>query len=182
MKTSVRIISVVGLIAAVGGPAAYALPPDRTITYEIHDIPTDPQSDVTFILDLDISAVVATVEGDAIGWDITAAVFTQPGGTGSTIWSIADPYVDTPSGLWWVDHADINRPSLAEFIFPPSLVGTAEPDDPQDDDLNYDLVGVEYQGTPPYTVTSGLDYSFALAAEPEKPIKDGNDEPTDVVG
>lgn len=157
-----------------------ALPNDRTITYAIHETPTDPLSAVVFIVRLDASAVVAGVDEDSIGWDITSATFTQPDAGGDTVWTVVDPALGTPDGLWWVDHADIHKPTLGEFVLPPALVGTANPADPLDDDLEYDLVGVSYPGRLPYNVTARLDYTFALAAEPETPIEDGQEDPVDV--
>lgn len=181
MKPVVPLSIVASLMAAVGSPAARALPADRTILYQIHETPTNPESPVVFKIELEISAVMADPEEDTIGWEVTEAVFTIVDTGGDIVWSIAEPDVDTPDGLWWVEHADVTKPVQSEFVLAPPLAGTADPDDPQDDDLLYDFVGAEFQGTPPYQTTGAMYYTFAMAADPEEPVEDGDPrEPVDV--
>ncbi len=159
-----------------------ALPDEQIIEYRVHEIPTDPESTVVFVVRLELTA--ADSDGNEIGWEITTAEFRQPGSGGDTIWAENSPYVDTADGLWWIEHADPEAPEESEFVLPPWLAGIATADNPQDDDLDYDLEGVEYSppplpGDPPYENTAALDYSFTLSQE-EEPLEEGDDEPVDV--
>ncbi|MEE9296951.1 MAG: hypothetical protein V3W34_18560 [Phycisphaerae bacterium] len=174
-------VLITGTVVGTTYTAANAvLPDDQTVEYRIHETPTDPKSAVVFVVRLELTAEDSA--GYEVGWEITTAQFRQPG-TPDTTWTEDYPYVDTTDGLWWVKHADPEAPEASEFVLPPWLLSTATADDPQDDDLDYDLEGVAYSlppppGEPPYENTAALDYSFTLAQQ-EILLVEGDDEPVD---
>lgn len=176
-SNTLHTVLIVGMVVGTTYTAARAeLPDDQIVEYRVHETPTNPESAVVFAVRLELRAVDSDANG--VGWEITTAKFRQP----DTTWTEDSPYIDSPDGLWWVDHADPNAPEESEFVLPPLLVGTATADDPLDDDLDYDLEGVEYSpppGEPPYENTGALDYSFTLAHE-EDPLEEGDDEPVEV--
>ncbi len=172
-----RTIPMTIAVAAMLAVPAFGLPPDQVITYDIHDDPTDPESRVVFSVRLQLEA--ADSNATQVGWDITVIKFKQINPGPDTMWSKRDPL----SGLWWVDHADTENPVLEEFTEPPHLEGTADPLDPSDPDLDYDLQGVAAPPPvppeePPYFVTTILDFIFWLVGEPE-PEVEGDDMPVD---
>ena len=167
-------------------PEQPVYPVDRVITYSIHEIPTDPSSDVVFVVSLDLTA--ADLDGSWVGWEIESAEFRQPGigGGADTVWTKSSPFIDTVDGLWWIEHVDPTAPEVAEFVMPPELLGTAAADDPANADLEYDLVGVVYTPpappeTPPYENTSALAFAFTEEGQAE-PIEEADEEPADTVG
>lgn len=179
MRTIPMTIAVAAMLAA----PAFGLPPDETITYEIHEDPQDPESRVIFVVKLALEAEDS--DSSSVGWRIAMAKFRKVEQGPDTDWIIEDPYVPTADGLWWVEHADIDAPALDEFTEPPHLSGTADPMDPSDPDLDYDLQGVSYvppepPEEPPYFVTTILDYIFWMVGEPE-PEVEGDEEPADTV-
>jgi len=163
-------------------PQIPVLPPDRMITYTIHETPTDPESDVVFTIAMYLAA--GDRDGDSVGWNIVYIDFLQPDtGNPDTTWTEDSPYVDSADGLWWIDHADGTFPDVSEFDLPPLMVGTAAADDPNDDDLEFDFEGVTYTTPPggdPYANNVALTYFLALAPTPTVPIEEGGDEPVDV--
>ena len=183
-----RIKSVIaGAVAAVSlgiVPLALAngLPEDQSVYYYIHDNPTQATSNVVFTIRLDLTA--ADSDGDAVGWEITAIEFRQVGArpTLDTLWSDTSPTVDSPDGLWWVEHSDAAFPALEEFTLPPKLLGLAIGQDPLDKNLDYDLKGVAYvpplEGAP-FEITGALTYVFTEEEE-EDPVEQGKDEPIEL--
>lgn len=170
------------LLAGSPFEARAQLPPDQSIEYVIRQTPTDPESTIVFLVRLELTAMDSDATG--VGWEIGSAEFRQPGtgGASDTVWSDILPAVDSPDGLWWVDHADNRVPQESEFVLPPWLMGTAPADDPANDDLDYDFEGVTYTPPPagaPFENTGALDYSFTLAAAQE-PVEEGDDEPVEV--
>ena len=165
------------VLAATNGAAA-TLPDDVTIEYAIHQIPTDADSEVIFVVTLYLTA--QDQQGDAVGWSITRVDINQPGAksTGVT-WTEYDPYVDTVDGLWWVEHVDVANPALAEFLVPPLIEGLGQPDDTAREDLSYAFNGDVYLAPPggaPYENTAAASYSFdegltRLAAGEEEPAE-----------
>lgn len=188
-KMWLRVITPVAFSVMFGGDPANALPDDRWAEYTVYETPNDPQSDVVFIVRLHLVAdQQINGEGTAgsIGWEVTGMDFTQPGTPSDTLWTEDSPSVDTPDGLWWVDHADLSNPDTAEFALPPSLVGTATADDPADEDLDYDLAGEEYTppaapGEPPHEVTGSLTFDSYLATS-QAAVEEGDDEPIRISG
>lgn len=188
-KMWLRVITPVVFSAMFGGDSASALPDDRWAEYTVYETPSDPQSDVVFIVRLHLVAdqqITGQGTEGSVGWDVTGIDFTQPGTPSDTLWTEASPSVDTPDGLWWVGHADLGNPDAAEFALPPSLVGTATADDPADEDLDYDLVGEVYTPPaapeePPHEITGSLTFDSYLATS-QAEVEEGDDEPIRIGG
>ena len=165
-------------------PVGFAVPNSLEVSFWIHDDPSDPESDVTFKIKLALTE--SDSDGDSIGWDVTSIEFRQIHASGpDTVWVESSPSVPTGDGLWWVTHADPTDPQTDEFVMPPNLSGTAVAQDSKDDDLDYDFEGVTYTpppppGEPPYEVTAGMDYYFALALWPPIIIITDDDVPVEV--
>lgn len=155
------------------------LPADRTVYLYMYEVPGDPESDIVFSVGLDLEAV--DVDGVWVGWEVTSAKFIEPG-TPDTVWIENSPAVDSPDGLWWVEHVDLQDPQHDEFTLPPLLEGTATAEEPLGADLEYTLEGASYDpppGGPPFDVTAAVDYIFTVEGE-EDPKKEGDDEPVEV--
>ena len=153
------------------------LPPDQTVYYKIRETPKDPESDVVFVLQLEVEAVDS--DGDWIGWEVTTLEIRKPPGTGQswTIWTENSPSVDTTDGLWRIEHADPQAPKLSEFLEPPLIEGTVAAEDPSNPDMEYSVDGVVYQapalpGGPPFAPTGALDYVLTYEGE-EEPAAEG---------
>ena len=142
-KTSLAIFSVL-ILAANSGTALAELPADVQIKYYIHDDRTDPDSPIVFKVLLDLEAKDSS--GDSVGWFITQAEFRQPNSDPDpdTVWTDTTVDVDTPDGLWWVDHADTRAPDAGEFDLPPLITGIADAEASSSDDLDYEWEGVIY--------------------------------------
>jgi hypothetical protein len=170
-------VGLVGVGAVLPGAAYGQLPPGRAVVYELHEVPSDPQSAVVFTITFALTALEQ--DGNWIGWEITSASFQQPG-TGRR-WTQSLPFVATTDGLWWVEHADPTAPDTGEFVDAPLLYGTAWNENGAGPDLNFDLAGHAAAGAGPYTNTAMLDYSFSTTALVEEdPPPSGDDDPTDV--
>ena len=150
MKTRVVIAGLVAAMSLVVVSPAVAggLPQDQTVYYYIHDNPTQATSNVVFVIRLDLTAVDS--DANDVGWEITSVEFRQPLGRPAldTVWVETSPTVDSPDGLWWVEHSDAAFPALDEFTLPPNLVGLAIAQDPTDNNLDYDFKGVAYVPPP----------------------------------
>ena len=157
------------------------LPDDRIAEYYVRETPTDPESDIIFIVTLELTAV--DQDGDEIAWKITELTLTEPGQghEEDTVW--VDDALE-PEAYWWVEHLDPGDPKKAEFDWPPLLQGTADAVDPSDDDLEYDFGG-DYCDSQCQQLFNGkvgaLDYSFTLVGE-EGPEAEGDDEPVEIEG
>lgn len=166
-------LMLVGLFAS----QASALPADRTISYKIHETPSDPQTAVEWIVELELKAVDSK-GADDIGWEIQVIRIKDEAQT--IEWSQVNPYSNGGDNLWWLSHADGNNPTVDEFTEPPLIQGTAAN---ATSDLDYDFEGAVYTppappGQPPFTVTSSLCYRFHIVGEPS-PEEDEEDEPAE---
>ena len=161
-------------------PPEESLPDEQIVVYSIHDVPTDPTSDVVFVIELDVTAIDS--DFNSVAWEITVAEFRQPGSGGDpdTVWVKNAPPVDTPDGLWWVEHFDPSAPHISEFDMLPGMVGMATAQDPANADLDYDVLGAEYIAPPssPYENTTALSYWLAAVQDPppQEPIEEGDGE------
>lgn len=156
----------------------------HTVRYGIHETPADPNSPLTFLITLSLAASAG--DCTATGWHIATIELRQvdPNAGPDTVWTHDDPNVSTPDGLWWVSHADVSSPQSSEFVLPPHLVGTAAAADPNDADLEYDIVGVAYTPpaapeSPPYAVTAATTFELHIVGEPT-PIESDSDAPVEV--
>lgn len=162
----------------MAGPTYAVLPIDRTATYVLYETPGDPESDVKLVVTLHLHA--EELDGDEIGWAITAVDIERP--ATHSEWEAAAPVVNTGDGLWWVTHADIEKPEVEEFVQPPLVTGIADAISSGDDDLDIEIVGLYYdevtRGTP-FPITGALTYSL-INRETEEPEEEGDDEPVEV--
>jgi hypothetical protein len=183
-----RIAQLIGTVVVLAGVGHTDLPAqalgstELLVRYNIRETPGDPSSPVIWTIDLALQE--KQVDGNYVGWLIDSVTISQPNATGQTesAWTEATPTVNSPDGLWWVEHADPQEPQRAEFAQPPLLEGTAIAQDPQDADLDYYLEGVPYDPPPegpPFEVTAALDYSFTFVGSSE-PEEEGDDEPVDL--
>jgi hypothetical protein len=147
-------------------------PPDQQVAYYIRESPADPNSAVVFEVILELSAQNAAQ--DSVGWGIDRIELRQTNGGTVTVWTKTAPEIGSEDGLWWVQHANPAEPQLQEFALPPSLVGLAIAQDPEELDLAYDLAGVPGSQSPANVAV--LTYTFARVSEPE-PSRSGEDEP-----
>lgn len=140
-------------------------PMELSVRYNIRETPDDPSSAVIWTIDLALQE--NQVDGNNVGWSIDSATISQLNGTGQApnVWTEATPTVNSPDGLWWIEHADPQAPQTSEFAEPPLLENTAIAEDPADSDLDYDLEGLPYNPPPegpPFENTAAVDYRFTL--------------------
>lgn len=177
MKSQITLGRVCALLAfgLQGSPLWAAMPADRVVKYFVRETPTDPESDVIFVFALKIRT--SERDGDSIGWSITEVRLKEPGSP-ARLWIDDSPTTPTASGLWWIDHADADVPDDSEFAVTPTMQGTADAQDPNDDDMDYDLQGATY--SPPPSLYSGCvssqTFEFTFVQE-SRPYIDGTDEP-----
>ena len=159
------------------------LPEDQRIRYAIREVPTDPSSAVIWTIDLALEAEDS--DGGSVGWLIDSVTVTEVDASGepTSMWTDVSPELDSPDGLWWVEHADPADPEPADFALPPLLGGTASVELGAQADLEYTLEGRQYvpeAGSPlSELVVTGLDYVFTLVGE-SLPLDEGDDEPEPV--
>ena len=169
--------------ACLAPARASELPPERVATYVIHEVPSDPNSAVTMTINLSLRAQDA--HDLAVGWEVASIEFRAPAasGVGDSVWVAVQPALETPDGLWWVEHADPLLPLASEFAQSPHFTGTATATEQAEQDLLYDFEGssysIPYPYLDPYPITGGLDYAFAVVEEPE-PVTGGIDEPVEI--
>jgi hypothetical protein len=156
----------------------------KTVQYYIHETPTDPSSPITLKVSLWLQE--EQVEGNSAAWRVVMVELRQPRSAGGPdrVWLAEEPYVDTPDGLWWVEHEDPSDPKHYEFVLPPNVIGTAKAEDPNDPDVQYDIAGVPYSepllpDTPPYETTVALNYVLILLGDP-LPLQEGEEEPAEL--
>lgn len=169
------------IVSGTGFSVATAdLPGERTIKYYIRQTPSDSQSDIIWSVELDIEATDSN--GESVGWRIGALHVKDhdPSHTPLRSWTKTSPQVNTPDGLWWVDHADHMDPLASEFDVTPLLGGTAIAARQGDADLDYSFEGDNYIEDTMYGgQVSGLTFSFLLAGEADSE-EEGDDEPGEI--
>lgn len=153
-----------------------AIPANRVVKYYVRETPTDPDSDVIFVFALKISP--RERDGDSIGWSITEVRLKEPGSP-VRLWIDDRPTTPTADGLWWIDHQDGDLPIDSEFAVTPTMQGTAQAQDRNDDDMDYTLEGDTYSPLPSLFGgdVSSQTFDFTFVGE-NTPYIDGTDEPT----
>ncbi len=169
------------LAVLVALPAAvHALPPDQIVTYSFREVPSDPLSDVLIRMKLHIAA--QSQSGDDVTWKITELHFVETASGDS--WTESAPDV----GDWVLTHADPANLTATDFTDPPTLSGSASPDQVDSADLDYKFA----PGTCDATCRSRYDrnvisvaYKFAEGTrtiaeeEEEEPVEvDDEEDPT----
>jgi hypothetical protein len=160
------------------------LPDDRYVDYYIRESPTHPESDIQYIIRLELSA--AAQDGDTIAWEILSTTYVEvgTGGSGDKVWTDDSPLPATSNGYWNITHDNPEEPQNEEFDWVPVLVGTATAVDPEDDDLDYDLSGDDCD--PAYAQYYGgyvTAITFAIwLPDSHQPEAAGDDEPIEIKG
>lgn len=167
----------------VPSSAVASLPPDRTVTFVLHEVPDDPESPVKLTIALELSAEEDSY-GNEIAWSVLAAEFVRPanGSNPELVWNATNPLIDTTDGLWWVEHVDPMEPKASEFVLPPAISGLALARYETDEDIDFDLMGEFYDEVErgnPYPNTGALTYSLVTHVAHE-PIEEGDDEPVEM--
>ncbi|UCE59884.1 MAG: hypothetical protein JSU63_20870 [Phycisphaerales bacterium] len=182
MRSTRYLYIAAAILLAVASSSSATLPDDVSVEYKIHKTPTDPDSDVLFVVTLYLSADDELTE--EIGWAVTQIDVKQIGYDGAKdhTWTEYNPDVDTPDGLWWVEHADKANPVLAEFLVPPLIEGTGSAADKGRYALTYSWEGDVYTEPPgggPYEPTAAATYRFV---EDEEEVGSGEEEPVEPDG
>jgi len=154
------------------------LPADQAVKFSIHETPDNPRSAVAFVVELELTAI--NTNGNLVGWKITEARFWDSA-EGDPKWIEDSPVLDTGDGLWWIDHNNAQDPQLSEFVNLPYFEGTADAESAWDDNLEYELEGDFFSGTPPYDVTGAATGAFTLEGEPEPELV-VDDDPVELEG
>lgn len=166
------------VVSAICGVAhAGELPAPQYMSYLILQTPGDPNSVATFAVTLQLEATESS--GSGVGWTVLSVKIRRYGES-TTVWTEESPNVNTPDGLWWVQHADPLNAQPEEFDDTPLLSGTATAADANGPDLQYSFDAQVYRGRPPYTPLTSATYSFTLVGE-EEPPDDGDDVPEPII-
>ncbi len=138
-------------------------PLQQVVSHSVYQDPNDPESDLIWMIVTYLTE--SDSDGDSIGWSVDEIKFFEINAdpTPDREWVDPAPSVDTPDGLWWIEHADSNSPDLAEFDMPPFVDGVADAQDPSDSDLDYEFEGAVYseptEGSQ-FTLTAALNMSL----------------------
>ena len=103
-----------------------------------------------------------TLDGDSIGWEVALLTVLELDENGDMVnlWSMANPFVDTADGLWWIEHADPDNLVLSEFTVPPRMQDIAPSSHAGLLPLQFDIEGSLYTAPPsgaPFSITTSLD-------------------------
>ena len=197
-----------GLFLAVLAVVTHAAPKPvlKTIEYRIHQTPADATSPVVLRVRFTLSKEkerTSKLGGQLVGWRVLTMRVQQSEGVSSGIiskrpriekvWSLKNPTLKSPDGLWWIAHADPAKPVLSEFDVLPEIAGTAKPvrgvpaTTQNNDDLVIQIKGSKYTPPsppeePPYSPTFACTYKFELQQTPGNlTIKEGTDDPVEPV-
>ncbi len=155
---------------------AQATSQETALRFRIAIDPQAPEEGDAWRIGLQLQATATN--GNSVGWSVEHASIRRRGETlpCDDLWTDATPVVDTPDGLWWVNHADPQQPAIGEFCQPPGISGNAQVESGSATaSLDYFVEGSS--GTPPPGAAL-LDYEFTLDGELE-PEDSGADEPAE---
>ncbi len=135
-------------------------PLQQVVSHSVYQDPNDPESDLIWMIVAYLTESDSV--GNSIGWSVDKIKLFEVNAdpTPDREWVDTAPTVDTPDGLWWIEHADPNSPDLAEFDMPPFIDGLADAQDPSDSDLDYEFEGVVYDEPaegPQFALTAALN-------------------------
>lgn len=141
-RLSFTLVVALGLVGTSFG-RALAEAPRHVVQYTAYQQTAGPDQPVEYVVQLHLNAV--EVRGNHVGWEVDELRIVRrmaPLET-YTAWSEPLPFLDTPDGLWWVEHADVHQPQDGEFTRLPHIEGRASAfiDGPS---LDYELQGVVY--------------------------------------
>lgn len=173
---------VLGVLRGAEATQATSPPQTQIVSYTVYEDPDAPNPTPIWMVALLL--VEADASGNDVGWavgEVTIYEINDP--SADRVWVHTAPNVDTPDGLWWVNHADPANPQLQEFDLPPLVSGLAAAEDPIDPDLNYEFEGRAYvapPGGPQFAATAAIDLRFIEYQSPW-PVIDRQDEPVEIL-
>jgi len=176
-------VLVLSALLTVAPQSAFAeLPPDRNINYYIRETPTQPSSDILYIVRFELSA--DSQIGNTISWEMlsTTIIEVGTGNPGDKIWIDDAPAPATSNGFWNVTHDTPSEPLATEFDALPPLAGTAWAEDLNDEDLEYDFENGDCDSTCKQ-LFSGVVAAITYVLQPAEGYgsnADGTDEPVEV--
>lgn len=152
----------------------------QAVRYALHFDVDDFASPVASEIELQLRP--ADRDGAFIAWRVEQVVVTEfdADGVPARQWSRVDPVIDTPDGLWWVEHYDPLKPHPAEFTLMPHVSGLARS---QDADLPGLAFALRARPTEPSTddlPAPAALLSYVLLAEDDSEPEVGEDEPVEV--
>jgi hypothetical protein len=152
-----------------GFALAAAAAQEMEVRYNIREVPDDPESAITWTIDLSLQA--EEIDGNSIAWSVHSVTICQLDAQEQpeSTWVDTSPTVDLPGGQWWVTHADAEDPLVSEFVLPPYIEGIAAMENSASADMSYYLEGAPYDPSPDpplFAVTAALDYSFSVDGDP----------------
>lgn len=174
-----KLLWTIGAVVILQAAVAVAADPDYTVQFNLRATPGEPMSAVTHRIILGL--MEDSRSGDDIGWHVTILTVRELDGQGEVVrtWSMANPFVDTADGLWWITHNDADNPMNSEFTMPPRIVDTI-PHAGSEPALDFELVGETYSSqSPPFADTGSLTYRLAEENETE-PIKEEEEEEIEI--
>lgn len=163
--------------------AVDARPPNHTLQLNLHATEGDPTSYIDFTVTMGL--MKEELDGDNIGWDVISVTIREWDASGNVLhtWYKTNPFVDTPDGLWWIEHANPASPVNSEFLVLPWIAGTAPSMNPTEASLEFDFEGAIYMAPPeeaPFEDTVSLTTLLQEEGDPQPaPKKDESDEPVE---
>ena len=156
---------------------------DRTMVYTIHETPSNPSSDVEFIVKVHLE-VYSVIEnkgdnGGRVYWNVEMIDLIEVvNGSNNRSWRELSPDVDTSTGRWSTIHADLDDILDSEFDEPPLISGLAPTYGHTGDDLDYEFEAGTAGSSPPYTTTTWATWNF-IEENASVALSTGSGDPTD---
>ena len=175
--------SVLTVLLAFCG-AVDARPLDHAAQFNLRQTAGDPTSPIDFMVTMGL--MIAAQEGDSIGWNVVSVTIRELDASGDILhtWFKTAPFVDTPDGLWWIEHADPDDPVNSEFLVLPWIAGTAPSMNPTEASLEFDFEGAIYMAPPegaPFPDTASLTTLLQEEGDPQPaPKKKEREEPVEM--
>lgn len=151
---------------------ALAAPPEKfVVSYVLHEDASSVSSKA--LIRVRIALVRQAVNEKSIGWKIASVVFRKfnDDGAPDDVWVADEQSIDTPDGLWWTTHDDVDHPASADFRDVPTLAGEAPSESPNGEKLTYSftVTAPSPSNVLPWPVSATVNQSLALAAAPVIP-------------
>jgi len=177
-NATLALAAALAVTTALARPAAaQEQPPDYSLTFTLYETPGDPESDVKAVVTVDFKEMDRS--GSDVQWGVLRIRFLLPAGGGEPerVWLDATQRL-SPGERFWVSHADPDDPQPGEFAELPAFEGEADAVSGTETNLLF-VFDVDAPLNPELYggVCVDATYSFALATEPEEPIREGGQEP-----
>ena len=181
-KTMTLLLAAV-VCAAGSGIAQAALPADIDVVYYLRETPSNPESDILYRIGFELTAV--SQDGDFVAWKIAELTIIELGVTAldDRVWVEVEPDLSAYEGVWWVEHANPEKPVVAEFADVPYFDGLATAEDPNDADMEYELKAgycdascqAMYDGS-----VTAMNYRLRLEGEDDPEAEEEDFEPIEI--